>query len=83
MTVADGSGLNGQLLFSNNCATCHGDDAQGGALAPAIVGRTAADITNAINTVNQMRSLSSLTAEEIQAASSFDCIDGLHVVQRR
>jgi PKD repeat protein len=71
VTVSKAITLDGQALFNDNCSTCHGTDAQGGALAPAIVGRTASDIQNAINTVNQMKSLSSLTNEEVQAISDY------------
>ncbi|MEJ2689918.1 MAG: CxxxxCH/CxxCH domain-containing protein, partial [Deltaproteobacteria bacterium] len=54
--------LDGATLYATNCASCHG------ALdVTTKAGRTAADIQNAIDTVGVMASLSSLTADEIQA----------------
>lgn len=62
----------GEALFQRLCSSCHGDDALGGPLARiSIVGKTAAEITNAIATVPNMSSLSNLTVEEIQAIADF------------
>lgn len=63
---------NGQILFQQKCSTCHGADALGGTLARiSIVGKTAAEITNAIATIPNMSSLSVLTAGEIQAIADY------------
>lgn len=62
----------GQVLYNDKCSTCHGLDAQGGTLAKIdIRGKTAAQITTAINTQPQMSSLSSLTATEIQNIADY------------
>lgn len=50
----------GQNLFTSNCASCHSKD---GALRP-IPGRTAAQITGAINTVSAMRTIVLTQAEK-------------------
>jgi PKD repeat protein len=64
--------VDGQSLYQQKCSTCHGADALGGTLARiSIVGKTAAEITNAIATIPNMSSLSGLTAEEIQAIADY------------
>lgn len=52
----------GATLYANYCASCHGPLA-----ASAKLGATAAKIQNGINTVSNMKSLSSLTSAQIQA----------------
>ena len=73
LTLSTGGGaLDGQTLYQQNCSTCHGADATGGSIAKiSIVGKTAAEITTAIDTVNNMSSLQSLTAEQIHAIADF------------
>lgn len=73
ITVSGGAAApDGQTLFLQKCSTCHGTDALGGTLARiSIVGKTAAEITNAIATIPNMSSLSILTIEEIQAIADY------------
>jgi mono/diheme cytochrome c family protein len=55
----------GATLYANNCAACHG------ALASSSkIGATSTRIQNAIGTVSQMRSLSTLTSTQIQAIAT-------------
>lgn len=57
--------LDGAALYSDFCAGCHGSN--GG----NVVGKSAQQISNAIANVSAMNSLSSLTAEEIDAIAAF------------
>lgn len=78
----DENKVNGQSLYNNNCARCHGFDANGGTQvgtdqAPAIVGRLPQDISNAILTFPEMAFLqlspteTIFTAEQLQALSDY------------
>lgn len=72
LTVTGSGPPDGQALFIQKCSTCHGTDALGGTIARiSIVGRTAQQITDAIASVINMRSLNTLTAEEIQAIADY------------
>lgn len=55
----------GATLYANNCAGCHGPLA-----TSAKLGATATQIQTGINTVSNMKSLSSLTTAQIQAIAS-------------
>lgn len=59
----------GEVVFQTFCAGCHGANAQGGA-GPAIVGKSAAEITTALGTVLAMSDLN-LTTPEINAVANF------------
>ncbi len=72
ITVSAANNIDGQALFNNKCSTCHGADAQGGTLAKIdLRGKTAIEIRNAINTIQQMSSQSSLTDEDVQAIADY------------
>ncbi len=72
LSVTGSGPPDGQALFTQKCSTCHGTDALGGTIAKiSIVGRTALQITDAIASVVNMRSLNTLTAEEIQAIADY------------
>ncbi len=57
--------LSGDTLYANNCAGCHGPLA-----TSAKLGATAAQIQTGINTISNMKSLSSLTSAQIQAIAN-------------
>ncbi len=67
----------GEWLYKNNCARCHGNDAMGTDVgtdqAPAIQGRSIADIRNAIDTNTEMKFLqeSKFTDEQLEAISDY------------
>ena len=44
LTAAPVGESEGETLFENNCSSCHGDDAQGSALAPNLHGVGAATV---------------------------------------
>lgn len=70
--IAQVSAPDGQVLYQQKCSTCHGADALGGTLTEhSIVDHTAAEITDAINTIPSHSYLRSLTAEEIQAIADY------------
>jgi mono/diheme cytochrome c family protein len=58
------------ILFSTNCAGCHGADANGG-IAPAIRGATRADIRHAIGEVTMMVAMKSLGDQSIDAIGGY------------
>ena len=60
----------GTVLFSTNCAGCHGPDANG-RIGPAIRGATSAKITEAIEHVPMMVAMKSLSAESIDDIGEF------------
>lgn len=63
----------GQTLYDTNCASCHGPSGAGvktGSGGP-IIGATANQITRAIAVVPTMKSLSTLSASDIQAIAAF------------
>lgn len=63
--TAPSSGPDGAALYTTYCAGCHG------ALASSTkIGRTAAQIQSAIDTVSAMQSLSSLTSSQVQAIAT-------------
>lgn len=64
--VAEPDAANGAALYvSKSCGACHGMNGEGG-FAKAIAGATEADLRNAIATVDNMASFSSLTDKEIR-----------------
>jgi mono/diheme cytochrome c family protein len=65
-----GGTTDGRLLFSTNCAGCHGADANGG-IGPAIRGATRANITHAIGEVAMMIAMKSLNDESIDAIGGY------------
>lgn len=72
LSVTGSGPPNGQALFIQKCSTCHGTDALGGTLANiSIVGKTAQQIMDAIASIPNMKSLDTLTSEEIQAISDY------------
>ncbi|MGB7293298.1 MAG: c-type cytochrome [Thermodesulfobacteriota bacterium] len=64
--------LNGAQLYADNCAGCHGPNAEG-LIGPNIQGKTAAEIEDAIATVEFMMipTLQALTSEQIEAIADF------------
>ena len=60
----------GMVLFSTNCAGCHGPDASG-RIGPAIRGVTGADITQAIGRVPMMIAMKSLSTDSIGAIGDY------------
>jgi len=63
--VVESAPLDGKILYANKCASCHG------ALASSSkMGRSAAQIQTAINTIPAMNSLAATTAAEIQAIAA-------------
>jgi len=60
----------GAVLFATSCAVCHGADGTGTAIAGDIVGASAAEITEALNTEPTMSSID-LTDAEIAAITDF------------
>lgn len=57
--------VDGATLYANNCAGCHGSLA-----ASAKLGATVTQIQTGINTISQMRTLSTLSAAQIQAIAN-------------
>lgn len=60
----------GTVLFSTNCAGCHGPDA-GGSIGPDIRGVSSATITEAIGRVSMMVAMQSLADESINAIGEY------------
>jgi predicted CXXCH cytochrome family protein len=60
----------GTVLFSTNCAGCHGPDA-GGSIGPDIRGVSRATITDAIGRVSMMVAMKSLGDESINAIGEY------------
>jgi len=54
--------LDGAALYAGNCASCHGP-----LTSSSKLGRSSTQIQNAINTINAMKTLSSLSSAQIQA----------------
>lgn len=60
----------GTVLFSTNCAPCHGSDASG-RIGPAIQGATSAAIRKAIARVSMMVAMKALNVEAIDAIGEY------------
>jgi len=60
----------GETLYGDNCASCHGADGSDGTSGEDIRGESASDITEAIAEVDQMQGID-LTADEIDAIAAF------------
>ena len=60
----------GTVLFSTNCAGCHGADASG-TVGPAILGASAEAIREAIDRVSMMIAMKSLSTESIDAIGDY------------
>lgn len=70
-TPPPGGGGTGQQLYDNDCASCHGP--KGGPPGPdgAVKGTASSSISSAIQVVPVMQSLSTLSAVEIDAISTY------------
>jgi cytochrome c553 len=66
-----GGSTDGEALFAENCAACHGADGSGGSSGENIIGESAKEIREAIMEVGAMKSLSFLTFDELQQIASF------------
>ena len=64
------SALDGKVIFSMNCIGCHGADAKG-QIGPSIVGKSAKNINEAIDTVPMMAGLKALGSDEATAVSRY------------
>ncbi len=61
----------GQQLFTQHCQVCHGTNATGG-FGPNIQGKTATDVTTALQTVSAMSSLNgTISQTQIQALGAY------------
>ena len=64
-------GTSGELLYADNCESCHGPKAGPPGKAGSVVGESAKDIVEAIIKEPTMRSLSTLKPEEIAAIAVY------------
>jgi predicted CXXCH cytochrome family protein len=65
-----GDASDGTVLFSTNCAGCHGADASG-VVGPSIRGTNSASITKAIEHVPMMIAMKSLSADSVNAIGDY------------
>jgi mono/diheme cytochrome c family protein len=63
----------GAALYKTKCANCHGPDAAGkpAMKAPAVKGKSDADIKKAIETSPKHASVKSLTADQVKAVADY------------
>jgi len=61
----------GETLYGDNCASCHGADGSGGTIDEDVRGESADEIAEAIGKVSEMQSLDFLDANELNAIAAF------------
>jgi mono/diheme cytochrome c family protein len=74
VTVPSFAADSGEALFKSKCAMCHGANAEGkpAMKAPAIAGKSVADVTKTIDTNPKHASLKkSLTEDQIKAVAEY------------
>ncbi len=63
--------LDGAQLYGQYCASCHGDDARGGASGEDVRGESGSEIREAIREEHEMQFLDFLTYDEVQMIALF------------